>query len=485
MTTQLTIPLALCLSLSACIADDRPGGDEDKSDEDQGPRLAPVDISFLIPPIDGAPALHVDLAGEHGPLLTTKSLKTISRKTEFNETDSRDIRVPDGSTLYDNLAVTAVRYLPCGVQAMFHDSDGKVRPHNPKDCGDELHVVVQPWTGTQFAGAAVGLLYLGFDADALREDLLAMRKACEAQTEAGITDATPIGPHPCLSGPNARAFLQDQVIPLLKAHAGDKLLAAAALTVGVDVAQGDSTQVEWHWSTMGRAPLTRFWFLLPRLNNIDSNTAIFRQDGTYGGTVTAPIPMPGDSPVTTEVDPDAEMVNSTIISTLTTNTQTPDKVVENIDDPQVQNAILAAYMAENPRLTVLPDTLALILATLGLDDNIDRNHTIVECTSCHVQSSTLTFFEDAQGLEAAIDRNPKFKARLDAVRHTPIDGMTAENLAETRNMQIDLTAKNERVVFNFSYMFDTPSVSRRVSNEAADEAAFLTRMLRGTLSDMQ
>jgi hypothetical protein len=279
-------------------------------------------------------------------------------------------------------------------------------------------LVVQPWDGTQFADAAI---HLGFaltpeQGKALRSALRDMKAACSKDT----TTAN-VGIHPCLQGSGADEFFATSVKPLILAHAGVDRLAGVASMVTVP-------GIEWHWRGFAKVGENLVQFpALPRI--LPQNVMTFRQDGSYDPEPTTVIGL-GDQEFKTALIP--KIIQKSTLE----GTNAPSK-------EEFRQAILAAYAAENPRLSRLPH----------VGNPADLNSVgVTDCASCHVQSPALI----------RIENNPKVKAKFfDEDLEAAISEVKYP--APLRNTQSATYA-----VINFGFLFTSESVNRRTHAETLD-----------------
>lgn len=427
-----------------------PDPDGDSNDEVAGGVLTALDTSFLIPaPSSGKPFLPVSTKGKGGALLDEAKFATLHDKAEYNSTAGGPGGISgDRKAVYDATSVVGFRYDPCAPEA-FH---GEV-PVAAAECRHELRLVAQPSAGGgRFGDAALHLVYqLTPDESAkVRDRLRAIKKACGKKTE-----GAPVGPHPCLVGSKAKKFFDDNVGPLILEFAGDANLRGTAVMV---TAQGDAG-IEWHWRLAPNAPPPIGYIVAPKLPNTgDSEFGGFRADGSYMQDPTSEIS-----------DGKTGLVRTSAIQSITPG-GAADRPLADIGD-----GLVAAYAAENPRLSSLPggEFFQALLSGAAPPAKVGG----VECMSCHVQSPALTVLEEAGLIDRIRDENPALHARIQAAAFKPLDKIAADHLPATRDLHVNTLIDGNYVVINFGFLFDTPSVNRRVQHEAEDVAQYIVEVL--------
>lgn len=437
-----------------------PGGKADDTDDETGPGgLNALDTSFLTLGAGQTPTLRLaDISGPHGPLLSPgdQHFGALHDKAEFNASASVDIR-GSKEEIFGDLFITGIRYDPCATAA-FH---GNGTPTERSHCEEELRLVVQPFGGSSFADAAIHLVYAipPEQGRAVRDGLRAIKAACSEPT-----DGVPVGPHPCLEGPGREAFASEQIVPFLQEHAGMRRLKGAAVMVTVP-------GIEWHWRLFIHHPQLGLINEIPHPeagplpiipNGEGADFFGFTDDGSIVPTPTSIATGNGES-----------------IGTATLANITPAGAFDGELDGSKQDALVAAYIAENPRLSKLPEAgpfVGALQTTGAVPTRVDG----MDCVACHVQSPALTVWEDTETFANLEQEDPKLFERLQAVAYDPLDEVADRHLPASRDLHRRTLLGSNYVVINFGFLFGDPAVNRRTANEARDAARYINEVLAAT-----
>lgn len=201
---------------------------------DYDPSVTANDVSILYP-IAGSLPEYVGPSeeGAHGPLLSRTRFDELGVRhldTEHHQLEAS----PEGDP-YASLKVLALRLDPCAPRASL-------------PCSGEVRIVLQPLvpaatpaTGLRALDAALHLSYEVPDAELTRmaKEILSLKR------RAGVSTASPLGPHPILQTQGLSSPFATGLRTLLLRHVGDQRMVRVTLFQH-DMASDEDT---WHFRT--------------------------------------------------------------------------------------------------------------------------------------------------------------------------------------------------------------------------------------------
>jgi len=443
--------------------------------------LAPVDVAFLVPPPPAGQHMKPAIALADGPFLDAAGFHTIYAASK-NFVDSRAafLRTAPEAAARETFYVTGVRYDPCAPQTFAHGASApKITPK--EKCRAELRMVVQPWTETDatnpggsdvFEDTAIHLVFRpdAAGADALVKDLGAIRTACNAKLSGTSTAKALVGPHPCLADLSstdktkrdaALAFVTERIAPLLKKHATPSRLAGAAAMLGINGGEEDTNSWEFRLFANAAGKLVQVPKLPfnPSVEGGDQSVISVGESGETFPVPTAKIQRTKGTPI------GVGQVQELALAMR--NDAQSAKVIsgEIFSDPKMQQGLVGAYAAANPRLNVLPDPGGS--STAGID-----------CGTCHIQGPLTTILEKAGVVAKLKTTQPALFAEITAAAYAN-DLQGKNHLPETRDFyRTMLDRSTEQFVVNFGYLERSPAINPRTVNEVLEVVEFLKAKAR-------